>query len=428
MRGTLVRAFVATFLRALRLRTRPRIARFHDRAARRLLAAVLPHSAHTRARLAAHPDWRTLPPIDKAEMMAQFDALVTVPVSREAALEVALRAEATRDFAPLIDGLTVGLSTGTSGQRGLFLVSPAERAAWAGIILAKLLPDALVGRHRIAFFLRANSALYESLGARRIQFRYFDLERPLAALADELAAFSPTAIVAPPTVLRALAERVALRPRRVVSVAEVLDPLDEVVIRGGFGLPVEQVYQATEGLLGATCRRGALHLAEDVNHFELVPLGEGRFTPIVTNLFRTTQPIVRYRLDDVLALRPSPCPCGSPFVALDAIEGRVGDVVWGAGPHGPVPIFSDLLARAIARAVDVESYEVVHDDSGLEVALRIDGRGPSPEERARVSAEVTAVFARQGARPPTLTFRAGASPNELGRIKQRRVRRRSEAP
>ncbi len=49
------------------------------------------------------------------------------------------KAETSRDFTPTVRGVTVGLSTGTSGARGVFMVSPAERQRWAGTMLAKLL-------------------------------------------------------------------------------------------------------------------------------------------------------------------------------------------------------------------------------------------------------------------------------------------------
>jgi hypothetical protein len=44
------------------------------------------------------------------------------------------------------DALTVGLSSGTSGNRGVFLVSRAERLRWAGILLGRALPGHLLKR------------------------------------------------------------------------------------------------------------------------------------------------------------------------------------------------------------------------------------------------------------------------------------------
>ena len=92
---------------------------------------------------------------------------------------MALRAERERDFQPTLGRLTIGLSSGTSGHRGLFVAAPHEQAAWAGTILARTI-HTLRRRLRVAFFLRSNSNLYERVGGRLVQFRYFDLMLPLA--------------------------------------------------------------------------------------------------------------------------------------------------------------------------------------------------------------------------------------------------------
>ena len=36
--------------------------------------------------------------------------------------------------------ISVGLSSGTSGHRGMFITTPEEQGTWAGTILAKMLP------------------------------------------------------------------------------------------------------------------------------------------------------------------------------------------------------------------------------------------------------------------------------------------------
>lgn len=67
------------------------------------------------------------PQMDKALMMAQFDRMNTAGLQRDAVLACAQRSEADRDFTPKIGRYSVGLSSGTSGQRGVFVVSPREQ-------------------------------------------------------------------------------------------------------------------------------------------------------------------------------------------------------------------------------------------------------------------------------------------------------------
>ncbi|NKF33203.1 hypothetical protein HER21_43035, partial [Pseudomonas sp. BGM005] len=85
--------------------------------------------------------------------------------------------------------------------------------------------------------------------------------------------------------------------------------------------------QCTEGFLAHTCERGVIHLNEDGVLVEREALDGERFTPIVTDLRRRAQPIVRYRLGDVLRERREPCPCGSALTAIERIEGREGDTL-----------------------------------------------------------------------------------------------------
>ena len=49
------------------------------------------------------------------------------------------RIEKTRDFTPKINNITIGLSSGTSGNRGIFLVSEQEKTLWALYTLNKIL-------------------------------------------------------------------------------------------------------------------------------------------------------------------------------------------------------------------------------------------------------------------------------------------------
>jgi putative adenylate-forming enzyme len=333
-----------------------------ERRVARFLRRALPRAPFYR--LCVGRPFAELPIVDKRRVLADFAAFNARGIGLEQALGVALEAERSRDFRPTIGDLTVGLSSGTSGTRGVFLVGPQERARWAGRVLARLLSGKAL-RHlltpwrpplRVAFFLRANSNLYETVGGRRLRFAFHDLLEPLEAHLDRLNRHPPDLLVAPPTVLRRLAEAaqgglLRIAPLQVVSVAEVLEGDDERAIRAAFGVPVQQVYQATEGFLGVSCTEGRIHLNEEDLRVEAEWLDREhrRFHPIVTDFSRTTQLVVRYRLDDILVLAEGPCPCGAPSRSLAAIEGRADDVLWSRAAGGPpAPIFPDLIRRAFA--------------------------------------------------------------------------------
>lgn len=377
-------------------------------------------------------NWQQFPVIDKSIMMENFDTLNTVGIQKQAAFSLAAEAEKTRSFRATLAGYTVGLSSGTSGNRGLFIVSQAEQQAWAGTILAKALPEFILTPQKIAFFLRANSNLYETVQGQRIQFEYFDLFDPLASHFDRLNSLAITILVAPPSMLRLLADaqrsgQLNLSPKKVISVAEVLDPLDEAYIQASFGQPVHQLYQCTEGFLASTCHHGTLHLNEDllVIQKEYLDQAAGKFMPIITDFNRTTQPIIRYRLDDILTERKTPCPCGSVLTAIDHIEGRRDDIFW--LPHLTdetlIPVFPDFIRRSILLAAEeIAEYRVVQKrPDWIEIFLKV----PADQQTViqdNVGRSLQELFARSHCQLPTLHYQ-NYCPRTEHHQKLRRIQR-----
>jgi putative adenylate-forming enzyme len=415
--------FVSTFLRAKRLdrvRERGRIEELQRRWLANLLHDVGRDSEFYRAYAGRSlTDW---PIIDKQVWMDQFDQINTVHAKLTVVSDIANQAEVTRDFAPTWNGFTVGLSTGTSGARGLFMASRAERAEWAGTLLAKMIDGSIFRRDRVTLVLRAGSNLYDSVGALRLRFTFIDQTWPWNRIVDVLKSSAPTVLAAPARVLRLLADqRVSLRPRRIISVAEVLDELDRRQIEAWFGLPVEQIYQATEGLLGTTCERGLIHLNEPyiLIEPEWQDVARTRMIPLITDLRRRSQPVIRYRLNDVLRVHGDPCVCGRASTALDGVDGRRDDVLWLKGTNCSVPIFPDLLARTIVREIpDLSDFEVQELAPG---SWRF-SIAPLPVSMAieRLIQSCDAMVHKLGAEPPTIEV-SGFQPRPLTQ-KQRRIR------
>ncbi|CAI0694993.1 putative adenylate-forming enzyme [Serratia entomophila] len=386
------------YFRARRLRFRDRQAleahqaRRLKKFSRRVLARSPYFRPYSRRPIGA---W---PLMDKALMMAEFDRMNTAGLQRDALLACAQRSELERDFSPKIGKYSVGLSSGTSGRRGIFVVSPREQRVWAGGMLAKMLPDGLFAGERVALFLRADNNLYHSVNNRWLSLAFYDLFAPFAAQLPQLERQAPTIIVAPAQVLRALAlavqaGQIRLAVKKVISVAEVLEEQDRRLLAQVFPA-VGEVYQATEGFLAASCSHGTLHLNEEFLHIEPQWIDEQRFTPLITDFTRSTQPIVRYRLDDVLVRRAEPCPCGQPTMALARIEGRRDDqLVLPNVRQQPQVVFADLCSRAIANALPLScDYRLIqHGERRLQLLADC-----STEQLAHCQAQLSALFARQG--------------------------------
>jgi putative adenylate-forming enzyme len=344
-------------------------------------------------------DWKNLPIIDKKDFMENFDKLNTVQIKKDEAYKTALEAERTRNFTPEINNITVGLSSGTSGNRGIFLVSEQEKTLWALYTLNKILPRPILRGHRIAFFLRADSNLYESMKILNVEFHFFDLLKPFNIHFENLNKYQPTLIISPPSALRILAkakeEKVLnIHPRKIYSVAEVLEEIDKDYIEKTFNQKLHQAYQATEGFIAATCEYGTLHINEDILAVQKEFIDKERFIPIITDFSRETQPVIRYRLNDILTIKKEPCKCGSCHLAIERIEGRCDDIFYLDDINGKkVPIFPDFLSRAILYSSDnIQEYKIEQHQNSIKIFLKISDYIDISEVQSKVLNEFKSLF------------------------------------
>lgn len=367
------------------------------------------------------------PLVDKSIMVANFDAMNTRQLRGDRILEVASASERSRDFKPMLGDISVGLSSGTSGNRGLFAVSPRERRLYVGAVLAKCLPGSILGRYRIALLLRSNNTLYEEVAKNgRMSFRYFDLMRPFDEICRSLEEYRPDIVIGPPQTLRLVADarsagRLNITPAKVLSSAEVLDDLDRDRISRSFNLAVDQIYQATEGFLGATCRYGTIHLNEEFIHFEKhwIDRDSGRFMPIVTDFTRSTQPIVRYRLDDVLVERGTACPCGSIYTGLTRIEGRFDDILAVRSRQGDrlIPVLPDFIRDAFAHSHGVITDYRVIQRAPADIDIQL--TAPDTDRAFAVAQErLASVLARLDASMPIVRNAGAIKPDPMRKVRR----------
>lgn len=412
-RISVIRAYVDTRAAHRELRTREAIRRRQER----LWRAFAPIVARTPAlfELAGQPLDR-FPIVRPRDVRDGFEAWNTLGLTAGRAREAAMDAEhgGPGEAAP---GVSAGFSTGTSGAPGVFLASRAERARYLGQALAKLLPwDGLIRPRRIALCLRADSALYrEVTNAGPFRFRFLRLNAPCDELKRELASFAPHVFIAPSHVLAELA-REGFRLDALQQLFYGAEPMGEAEqgwVAAALGRRPEPIYQATEGFLGAACRHGTLHLNEDSLVIERAPVpGVNRFCPIVTDLRRTTQAMVRVQLDDLLEPLDGPCPCGSALLAVRGVEGRMDDLWrWGEAVVTPRDV-ETALSQAVGPETD---WRAVGAATGVHIEI-------DAVHATTATAAVQTMLERRGVHRPV-----GASPRTpLEGSKRRRVRWRGD--
>ncbi len=362
------------------MQTRKEIEKFQQKRLGQFEKIIRQKSAYFARQLQKCDNLSSVSLMDKSVMMAYFDEMNTAGIKKEDALKVALNAEETRNFEPKLNNITVGLSSGTSGNRGIFLVSDTERARWVAEVLFRLLQPFTLKKRRIAFFLRANSNLYNAIQSQLFDFHFFDLGFNLQANLNHLHMLQPDILVAPPSMLMIIAQNIEqqhihISPKKVIAVAEVLENQDAEYLKKIFNQIIHQAYQCTEGFLASTCQYGTLHFHEDLVKIEKEYLDENRFYPVITDFTRLSQPIIRYRLNDLIHEKKQKCPCGSPFLAIDHIEGRSDDIFNFCDTEGnKVLIFPDFIRKAVITASETIEEFIVEQDSVESIKIYLKSR------------------------------------------------------
>lgn len=127
--------------------------------------------------------------------------------------------------------------------------------------------------------------------------------------------------------------------KAVITTSEKLTEQMRSVMEKAYGCKVYEEYSTVESVLFASeCEHGRLHVSPDVGIVEILrpdgtPCEPGEVGEVVaTCLFRSYQPLIRFRLGDLAAWDPEPCPCGRHMPVIKEVVGRIEDVV--TGPDG----------------------------------------------------------------------------------------------
>jgi phenylacetate-coenzyme A ligase PaaK-like adenylate-forming protein len=362
-------------------------------------------------------DLPRLPVMTKAEMMSQFDLVVTDRRLSLRGVQAHLDASKTR-ASLLLDEFVCLASGGSSGLRGVLVqtvgayvdflasfISPAAARSPAG----GTAPQALVAAVVAAASPIHSSALAASVMSGPVRTVPIPATLPLGEITERLNALAPPALIGYPTMLALLAAeqhagRLRIAPATVTASSEQLTEEDRAAITAAFGVPVTDQFASTEGLTGRSDPGGrVLTFATDMCLTELVnadnqpaPQGTAAAKVLVTNLHNLTQPLIRYELTDRFVRHPDD-PAGRLRATVD---GRA-DSVFRYGDVAVHPITFSVLVGAEA----ITEYQVRQIQQGVIIDVVADGHLDIPELRDAVGHDL----ARCGLKTPEVTIRAVAS-------------------
>ena len=344
--------------------------------------------AQTGALGAGPVDLARLAVLDKSLLMEHFDELVCDPrLRRDQLLDRVGKLTGDQLY---LDRYRVMVTSGSSGQPGLFVYDPA---GWRSIIAQMLRSSSWAGlapslpRQRVAWVggagpshITRQAAATVAIGLHRVLALPVTLALP--RLVEALNQFQPTYLNVYPSVAMWLADeqhagRLRLAPQMLITVAELRTPAMTQRLQDAFGVRPFDVYGSTEGLFGSECQHHqGIHLFEDTTLVENVdadghpvPTGQPGARLLVTNLYNLVQPLLRLEVTDLVTLDSDPCPCGRTLIRAAAIHGRSDDILSLAARDGGRVAVHPLQFALLTRDPQVREFQVVQDGPVLRILI-----------------------------------------------------------
>jgi putative adenylate-forming enzyme len=339
-----------------------------------------------------------LPVTSKAIMMGNLSLFNTCGLKKDEIIEFCLEAERTRDFSKRLKGVNLGMSSGTSGNKGVEITSISEENLLKAVFFARFdFPKKT--KINLAFILRVTSPAF-TLNRFGHRLTYIGQLDSIDNIVRKLTDLQPNIISAPPSMLKIFAReaeegRLAVNPLKLVSYAEVLYPDVRDYLSRVFNCDIHEIYKCSEGAIAITCSYGSLHVNEDIVAIQLLNKDGSPTTPgdpchklIITDLQKSSLPILRYELNDIITLSTEKCRCGSNFRVIEKINGRADDLFWGLRKTDRSRhfIYQDYISRTIISVSDeIEEFQAIQKDY-YHLVLRIE-LNPRTEKMEKMKIE-----------------------------------------
>jgi phenylacetate-CoA ligase len=315
-----------------------------------------------------------LPVMSKADMMAELDDVFTDRRLTRGLIDRHL-AGLGEEADLLLDEYAVLASGGSSGTRGVFVITRDQIADFTAYVLragmAQLsatagwpppakIAVALVMAPSAIHATRSMTPALSSIAT----LTYAPVTLPLDEIIDRLNRCRPAVLIAYPSVLARLGDaaasgRLHIEPKMMLTTAEQLlaDQVQRIV--AGFGMPPGNSFGSTEGLVGTAPPGSAeFTFASDRAIIEFVdadehpvPAGTPAHHVLITNLISHAQPLIRYRMDDTMTELPSSSDHGHQRATID---GRNDELL----VIGDVTVHPLAIRSALLRHQTITQYQI----------------------------------------------------------------------
>lgn len=373
---------------------------YQARNAKKIVSYAANNSQFFREYYGNYGEFSSLPLTNKKIMMDNLTAYNTIGLNKQDLIDFALSVEKSRDFSKRFNGINIGMSSGTSGNKGIIITTQEEEDFLKMMYLSRLtIPEGK--KLNCAFILRVFSPAF-NYNSKGHKITYVNQLQPIENMCKDIETINPNVLSSPPSILKLLAKEVLkgnlkINPELIYSYAETLYPDVKDFIEKTFDCRVLQIYQGSEGCYAISCKEGSLHINEDIVLFELV--GNPCAKPLVTDLHKKSQPIIRYELNDIITISEKKCKCGSNFRVIESIQGRADDMLWGKKDDVLHHIFPDYIVRALMCCSDkIEDFQVVQKSlDELHISIM-----PESNVKDKVIGAVQDVFRKYGCAVPNV--------------------------
>lgn len=345
--------------------------------------------AHIDLDLLSESNLHSIPPMTKAELMANFDEILTDPHLNLARCEKHLQVESVSE-SYLDNRYRVTISGGSSDICALIVFSRGEMDR---LIVASLRFifrwSQRTGIPKYAPVIAGVTSLNPFFRAQQL-IRVFSMPRilsiasPIEEIVGELNRVKPNVLFTYPSILSQLTNEfvkgnLQITPSLIVTGAEPLLPEHQATVTRAWKCTIINWWGSTEvGALavGSGFDPGML-LLDDYVIVELVDrngestmLGKQAEKVYVTPLFRYTLPLIRYELTDQLTLLDTPTSCGSGFRRISNVENRLDDVFrYDCG----IEVCPNIFQTILGLESGILDYQVHQTKEGVRILVSTNG-------------------------------------------------------
>ena len=338
----------------------------------------------------------TLPPVTKQQILNQYN---------EWTCNGDIKKEEINEFISSVDNLDklfldkykVDSTSGTTGVK--FVVPSTEKdinhmmamGAWYTWPKLSYIIDILTSNRPVVYIIPSDG-FYASVFVAKTYLGFsknkksaiIDFKTPTSELVKRLNEINPILIGGYVTTMLLLADeanekRLNIDVKYMVTIGSAYSEESRAKISKAFNCKTFTSYSCTEGgEVGCECINGHYHLSREVivetvdNQYHPVEYGKESDCILLTNLWNTTAPFIRYRVDDRCVLHNEPCGCGRKSKWLEVKGRETANISFTQKDGNKISLSSLIFEIILVEIGKFTTLQLIIDSNNLEFRIKSD--------------------------------------------------------